>query len=106
MAKMLNLVPAIKAIQSQIREIEYEYQVKLKPFNDSLKQLREINEACERCNGEGKILRNRSCAEDDAPDPNDPRDYRVCPDCKGSGYSHKGLEIIVDKEVDCKWSIN
>lgn len=92
MAKMLNLVPAIRAIQSQIKEIEYEYQVKLKPFNDSLKQLREINEACERCNGEGKILRSRVYAEDDAPDPNDPRDYRTCPNCGGNGYVNRKKE--------------
>ncbi len=81
----LNLVPAIKAIQTQIQEITTEYNKQVAPYKESLKQLRAINTACERCCGKGKILRSRTCAEDDRPDPNDPRDYITCPSCGGTG---------------------
>lgn len=82
---MMNLVPAIKSIEAEISKMKYEFEKKIEPYHSSLKELRRINEACERCNGEGKILRSRSCAEDDPPDPNDPRDYNTCPVCKGTG---------------------
>lgn len=81
----MNLVPAIKSIQAEIREITSEYNAKLRPYKDSLAQLRKINTACEHCFGEGKVLRTRSCAEDDAPDPNDPSDYVSCRYCAGTG---------------------
>lgn len=87
--ELLNLVPAIQAIEAQISEAKYEYEQKIAPYEASLKQLRKINEACERCNGRGKILRSRSCAEDDGPDPNDPRDWNTCPVCHGSGKAKK-----------------
>lgn len=86
---MLNLVPAIKSIEDQLADEKAEYQKRIKPYKDSLAALREINEACERCDGKGKILRSRSCAEDDRPDPNDPRDYNTCPQCGGSGLATK-----------------
>lgn len=86
---MINLVLAIKEIEKEIDALTAEYRNKLKPYQDSLKQLRIINEACERCNGKGKILRSRCCAEDDRPDPNDPTDYIICPVCKGSGRAIK-----------------
>lgn len=86
---MLNLVPAIQAIEDQIAEINDEYAKKLRPYENSLKELRKINEACEKCNGEGKVLRQRACAEDDRPDPKDPRDWNICPVCKGTGRAEK-----------------
>lgn len=85
----LNLVPAIREIEAQINMVKAEFDRRLKPFQDSLIALRNINQACERCCGEGRILRSRSCAEDDRPDPNDPRDYNVCPICHGSGLNKK-----------------
>lgn len=85
MENNLNLVPAIKAIENEIKKLDAEHNKKIKPYIDSLIQLREINTACEFCCGKGKILRKRSCAEDDRPDPEDPRDYVICPSCGGSG---------------------
>ncbi len=88
MAEMLNLVPAIREVEAQIHKLEYGFEAKIKPYRESLKALRKINEACERCNGEGKVLRSRACAEDDTPDPNDPRDWNTCHDCNGTGLSN------------------
>lgn len=85
----LNLVPAIREVEHQIRMLEFEHEEKLKPYRDSLKSLREINQACEECNGEGMVLRSRACAEDDPPDPDDPRDYNVCSACHGTGLSRR-----------------
>lgn len=85
----MNLVPAIKAIEEEISKRDREYQKQMEPYIESLKQLRKLNTACEYCNGDGKVLRHRACAEDDAPDPNDPRDYIKCPVCFGSGKAVK-----------------
>lgn len=81
----LNLVPAIKELEQEITKRKLEFAKSIKPYVDSLAQLRKLNEACEFCNGKGKILRSRVCAEDDRPDPKDPRDYRTCPYCAGTG---------------------
>lgn len=83
--EMLNLVPAIREIEAQIREMESDFRAKLKPYQESLNALRKINQACENCEGAGKVLRYRSCAEDDRPDPNDPSDWNTCPVCHGTG---------------------
>lgn len=40
---------------------------------------------CPNCHGNGKVLRTRSCAEDDPPDPDDPTDYETCDYCHGLG---------------------
>lgn len=85
----LNLVPAIKAIEQQISELQAEYNEKIEKYKISLFYLRELNDYCERCNGEGRILRNRCCAEDDRPDPNDPEDYITCNSCGGTGIRRK-----------------
>lgn len=87
-ASQLNLVPAIRSIECEIDKIKAEYREKLEPYEKSLAALREINMACEVCNGTGKVLRSRSCAEDDRPDPNDPRDYNTCDKCHGTGLAH------------------
>ena len=84
---VLNLVPAIYEIKAQIRTIEAEYDAAIKPYKESLAALRKINQACENCCGKGRVLRSRSCAEDDAPDPNDPNDYNTCSVCHGTGLS-------------------
>ena len=91
----MNLVPAIRQIEEQISEIEREYKVKAKPYHDSLQALRKLNTACEKCAGKGKVLRRRACAEDDAPDPKDPRDYIKCDACGGTGiadYAREGKD--------------
>lgn len=81
----LNLVPAIREVEAQIRQLTAEFEKKVKPYNDSLVTLRKVNTACERCEGTGKVLRSRACAEDDRPDPDNPRDWNTCPVCHGSG---------------------
>ena len=86
----LNLVPAIREIEAQIRDITADFEAKIKPYKDSLSALRKVNQACERCCGEGRVLRSRACAEDDPPDPDDPNDYNACPVCHGTGRSKKG----------------
>lgn len=83
----LNLVPAIREVEAQIRQLTAEFEKKVKPYNDSLAALRKVNTACERCEGIGKVLRSRACAEDDRPDPDDPRDWNTCPVCQGSGLA-------------------
>ena len=101
---ILNLVPAIKALEGQIKELRSEYLEKVIPYEDSLRQLRKINMACEKCEGAGKVLRYRACAEDDRPDPNDPRDYVTCNACGGTGLV---LHDSADDEVrvcrNCKY---
>lgn len=92
MAEKLNLVPAIREIEAQIHKMEYDFSLKIKPYKDSLAAMRKVNEACERCNGKGKILRHRCCAEDDTPNPNDPRDYNTCDVCHGTGLAPKNEE--------------
>ena len=87
-AQSLNLVPAIREIEKTISSIDYEYTQKLAPYKKSLEELRKVNTACEKCGGSGRILRSRACAEDDRPDPNDPRDYNTCDKCKGTGLAH------------------
>jgi len=84
----LNLVPAIKEIERQISEMETEFSKKIEPYRSSLAELRRINTACEVCGGKGLVLRTRSCAEDDRPDPSDPRDFVKCGRCFGSGLAH------------------
>lgn len=81
----LNLVSAIRTIEEEIRKLTYEFQQKVDPYEKSLKHLKELNTACLKCGGTGKILRSRACAEDDRPDPDDPRDWHQCPACRGSG---------------------
>lgn len=83
--EMLNLVPAIREIEAQIHKMESDFMAKLKPYQESLNTLRKINQACENCGGVGKVLRCRSCAEDDRPDPNNPSDWNTCPVCHGIG---------------------
>ena len=84
----MNLVPAIKAIQAEMDKLLKEYRETVKPYEDSLTQLRKLNTACENCGGSGKVLRHRACAEDDRPDPNDPKDYVKCQLCGGTGEAN------------------
>lgn len=99
---MLNLVPAIKSIEAEIQKIKAEYRRKIEPYETSINELRKLNEACERCNGKGKILRSRACAEDDRPDPRNPSDWETCLECKGSGRAKTPEE----KESDAKFALD
>lgn len=87
--EVLNLVPTIKSIEKELNELAQRYNKKIQPYLDSLEKLREINQACEYCNGTGHVLRSRSCAEDDRPDPNDLSDYIKCRGCNGTGLAHQ-----------------
>lgn len=95
----VNLVPAIRELQKIINEMKRDYETKVQPYRDSLNQLRKINTACELCNGTGKILRSRACAEDDRPDPKDPRDYKPCPYCAGTGIMGETLKERISNDL-------
>lgn len=86
----MNLVPAINAIEEQMRELHADFNKQMSELEDGLATLRKLNTVCERCGGAGKFLRSRACAEDDRPDPNDPRDYHKCDKCHGTGKVNKG----------------
>ena len=90
----VNLVPAIRAVEKELEEAEGRakavYEATVKPYRDSLEQLRTMNTVCEECGGSGKVLRKRACAEDDAPNPDDPTDWLTCDRCKGTGKKPKG----------------
>ena len=81
----INLVPAIKELEAQIKRQEQEFLKVIEPYKNSLTQLRKLNTVCETCRGNGRVLRARACAEDDRPDPKYINDYIIYPDCKGSG---------------------
>lgn len=87
---MLNLVSAIQEVNEVIWEKQSRFHKEIAGYEACLKKLKEMNEACFICNGKGKILRTRACAEDDRPDPNDPDDWEICPYCKGTGLDKKG----------------
>lgn len=94
----LNLVPAIKAIEEQVNEMENKFQREIMPYRDSLAQLRKLNTVCEHCSGKGKVLRPRACSEDYRPDPDDPTDWIPCVQCKGTGKNQMrrsiGLKVL------------
>lgn len=91
--KEVNLVPAIKELTKFITEEDSKHTKRMKPYKESLDALRSLNTVCEKCEGQGKVLRGRSCAEDDRPDPNDPFDYTTCPCCGGSGKNTYNLAM-------------
>ena len=73
----MNLVPAIEALEEQMSELEKNYRRERADLEEGLKALRKLNTVCERCKGKGKVLRSRVCAEDDRPDPDDIRDWKM-----------------------------
>lgn len=82
---MINLTLAIKQIQKEIDDKTLAFNEEIAPLTDTLESLHKVNEACLICEGRGKVLRSRACAEDDRPDPNDPSDWIKCPFCHGTG---------------------
>ena len=93
MNEMINLVPAIHEIEKIIAVRKSQFMKEIEPYQQSLESLRKINEACEVCGGAGKKLRSRSCAEDERPDPNDPKDWEKCQFCGGTGVKKQKEEI-------------
>lgn len=86
---MLNLLPAMREIDKKRDALKMAYDQQMAAYNNAYKVLFDMNEACPHCDGEGKVLRKRACAEDDRPDPNDPRDWNTCPHCGGTGIAKK-----------------
>lgn len=74
---IINLLPAIRELEKEIRRKENEFDKEIIPYRESLQHLRKINTACEQCNGEGKKFR-RACAEDEG-------EYYPCKACRGTG---------------------
>lgn len=89
---MLNLVDAINELEKRIRQKTVEFNKELEKMEATVKYLKEMNEACPICNGKGKILRDWVYAEDDRPDPDDPRDWRPCSVCNGTGRVQKDVK--------------
>ena len=85
---MINLLEAIHTLEDEKRKILREAEEKCKALDQSIHTLRLTNEACWFCGGKGKLLRKRACAEDDRPNPDDPRDWNICNACKGTGIKH------------------
>lgn len=78
---MPNLVAALKELRKEKADLEAEYKSKLIGIDTAILAVQRINTTCEKCEGKGKILRTRACAEDD------PSDWITCPDCHGSGHT-------------------
>ena len=76
----MNLVPAIREMESEIRQRENTFQKEIQELKNGLATLRKLNTVCEKCSGEGKFMRPRSCAEDDRE-----REYINCSECGGTG---------------------
>ena len=86
---MLNMLPAMKELDKKREALTIAYQKQMDAYNAAYKVLFDLNEACPHCDGAGKKLRSRACAEDDRPDPNDPNDWETCIHCGGSGRARK-----------------
>lgn len=82
---MLNLLPAMREIDKKRDAAQREFDIKMGSLNEAYKVLFDLNEACPHCDGKGKKLRQRACAEDDRPNPNDPTDWETCQHCRGTG---------------------
>lgn len=94
--KPLNLLEAIHTLEKQRNQEIHEHEERLRNIDAAITAVRKANEVCWFCGGAGYKLRERVCAEDDRPDPNDPRDRIKCKACHGTGWKHwkdeKGVE--------------
>ena len=100
----LNLLEAIHTLEKQRdHEIE-EHKERLRNINTAIDAVRKANEVCWFCGGAGWRLRARVCAEDDRPDPNDPRDRIKCQACHGTGWKHwkddEGVEHSAETDYE------
>ena len=77
MEEGLNLIPAIRGIEKQISVIKAKHAQELRPYEESLKHLRELNDICEKCNGTGSVY-EMSSLEDEGQ-------YAKCKACNGTG---------------------
>ena len=80
MEERLNLIPAIRGIEKQISVIKAKHAQELRPYEESLKHLRELNDICEKCNGTGKVYK-MSYLEDES-------EYVKCEACNGTGLKN------------------
>lgn len=87
---MVNMLDAMDAVQKEITRRQDEFAEEMAGLTSALKVLRNLNEACPRCRGAGWKLRERACAEDDRPNPDDPADRIRCGECGGSGKIKRG----------------
>lgn len=77
----MNLVTSIYEAENLKRHITAKYQDEIAAIERTIKQLKQYNTVCTKCNGSGTIYKPRTCAEDDDK-------YMIkCPQCKGSGLS-------------------
>ncbi|KHO63372.1 hypothetical protein THYS13_14970 [Thermoanaerobacter sp. YS13] len=88
---MLNLLPVIKEIKKKIEELEEEknerikeinqqYEERIQRYSNALLVIQELNEACEYCEGTGKIL-----PKDSELEPYYTSQFVNCPVCLGTG---------------------
>lgn len=73
----MNLVPAIREMESSIYKMKTKHANELKELEDGLIALRKLNTACEKCGGYGKVD-HRATAECDVEEI-------TCSKCSGSG---------------------
>lgn len=86
--EMINLLTTIGALRERRNKMATEYALQLQRLDDAISAIGKINEACTFCGGKGYRLRERVCAEDDRPNPDDPRDRITCKPCHGTGWKH------------------
>lgn len=82
----LNLLPAMRDLDQQIRDLKTKYERDLADLQHAREVVGKLNETCPFCDGRGWNLRKRACAEDDRPDPDDPRDRVPCSACHSTGW--------------------
>lgn len=88
MKEIINLIPAIEALKEERRKKVEEFEKQMAVMDAAISAVGKANQACTFCNGKGWRLRSRVCAEDDRPDPDDPRDRVTCKACRGTGWKH------------------
>lgn len=70
----------IKQLKETIAQHTETHEAVIFVYKNALHELRKINDTCERCEGTGRILKPRACAEDD-------RTEITCHCCNGTGCS-------------------
>lgn len=83
---MLNLIESIKAVNAAAFEKRAAFNKEIAMYDNAVKILKQLNEACIACDGKGKILIKRVCIEDDVERSSN---WRECPACGGTGYERK-----------------
>lgn len=55
MNNIINLLPNIQTLEKEIRKKEIIFQEEIAPLKNTLNKLKEINQACIKCEGTGKV---------------------------------------------------